>query len=326
VRSTAAALLCAVVLACAGCGSADDNVGPRVIPTGKPPVPTGATEVSHGPPPLRDPNYCDPTASLRPRGPLPSPGEMPSNSTMNVIHSVGALNVAVDEDTYKFGFRDPLTGSLEGFDIDLARAIATAIFGDADHLRLTVLHTNEWASALQMLRVDMVIRTIPITCAGRADAEFSTVYYQARQRVLVRAGSGHTGLDSLGGKRVCAAEGTTALRYIRHAESRPVAVRVPAWSDCLVMLQQNQVAAVAATDAILAGLAAQDPYTEVVGTSSTTEPYGIAIANENQDLVRFVNAVLERMRTDGSWARLYDKWLSDELGPTPKPPQARYAD
>ena len=38
----------------------------------------------------------------------------------------GRLRVGVDQNTYLFGFRDPHTGDLTGFDIDLAREIARA--------------------------------------------------------------------------------------------------------------------------------------------------------------------------------------------------------
>jgi polar amino acid transport system substrate-binding protein len=43
--------------------------------------------------------------------------------------------------------------------------------------------------------------------------------------------------------------------------------------------------------------------------------------------VRFVNAVLQRMRDDGTWVRLYDHWFSrlGRLGPA-DPPQPRYLD
>ena len=42
------------------------------------------------------------------------------------------------------------------------------------------------------------------------------------------------------------------------------------------------------------------------------------------DFVRFVNGVLEEMRSDGQWARNYNTWLADALGPAPAPPDAVY--
>ncbi len=55
------------------------------------------------------------------------------------------------------------------------------------------------------------------------------------------------------------------------------------------------------------------------------EPYGVGITKSNEDLVRFVNGTLERIRRDGTWTRLYDQWLS-MLGPSPAPPSAVYQD
>ncbi len=76
---------------------------------------------------------------------------------------------------------------------------------------------------------------------------------------------------------------------------------------------------------MLAGLAAQDPYAEVVQSPAfTAEPYGLGINKTNVDFVRFVNGVIEEMRSDGRWARNYQTWLADALGPAPAPPAAVY--
>jgi polar amino acid transport system substrate-binding protein len=91
------------------------------------------------------------------------------------------------------------------------------------------------------------------------------------------------------------------------------------------MLQQGQVDAISTDDAVLAGLKEQDPNVEVVGDSIAVEPYGIGIKKENEDLVRFVNGVLDEMRADGTWSGLYDKDLL-ALGPSPGPPMPRYQD
>jgi polar amino acid transport system substrate-binding protein len=62
-----------------------------------------------------------------------------------------------------------------------------------------------------------------------------------------------------------------------------------------------------------------------VGPSMGDERYGIGIAQRNDDLVRFVNGTLERIRRDGTWERIYDRWLTG-LGPPPAPPPAAYRD
>jgi polar amino acid transport system substrate-binding protein len=63
----------------------------------------------------------------------------------------------------------------------------------------------------------------------------------------------------------------------------------------------------------------------VVGDPISAEPYGIGIAQNETDLVRSVNATLDRIRADGTWNSLYDRWLT-VLGPSPGPPPPTYQD
>src|ERR1035438_813456 len=109
----------------------------------------------------------------------------------------------------------------------------------------------------------------------------------------------------------------------------PAAGLIPVGSDthtgCLVLFQQDKVDAITGDDTILAGLAAQDPYAEVINAPAfTAEPYGIGVSRSHPEFVRFVNGVLAQMRADGQWKASYDTWLMDALGPAPAPPAPVY--
>ena len=319
-RTRVVVALLAVALILAGCGSSAAPTSVSVAPVE--PWPSGAKEVTTAP--VTADAQCDREVSLRP-GPLPSPGAMPPGSTMAAIAERGRLIAGVDQDTYLFGFRNPATGQVEGFDIDIAREIARAVFGDPDRIQLRVLTPNQRESALQNGEVDVVVRTFSITCARKENVEFSTVYFLANQKILTVKGSGIDSFAALSGKRVCAVSGTTSLSKLYELNPPPRVFGAATWTDCLVMLQQGQVDAISTDDAVLKGLARQDPNVEVVGDSIAEEPYGIGIKKENSDLVRFVNGVLERIRNDGTWERLYGARLR-ELGPSPGPPEPRYQD
>jgi polar amino acid transport system substrate-binding protein len=320
VRTRVVVGLLAVALAVAGCGSSAAPASVSVSPVE--PLPSGAAEVTTAPAAANA--DCDREASLRP-GPLPSPGAMPSGSTMAAIAERGRLIVGVDQNTELFGYRNPATAQLEGFDIDIAREMARAIFGDPDRIQLRVVNASERESVLQSGEVDMVVRTYSITCPRKKLVDFSTVYYYANQKILSAKGSGIDSAAALSDKRVCAVSGTTSLSALFALNPRPKLFSAATWTDCLVMLQQGQVDAVSTDDAVLKGLAKQDPTVDVVGDSIAKEPYGVGVKLENSDLVRFVNGVLEQMRDDGTWQRLYDARLQP-LGPSPGPPAARYQD
>lgn len=312
--------LLTVALTVAGCGSSVAPVSVSVSPIA--PLPAGAAEVTDVP--AAGNVNCDREASLRP-GPLPPPGAMPPGSTMATIAQRGRLIVGVDQNTYLFGFRNPATGNLEGFDIDIAREIARAIFGDPNRVQLRVVDASQRESSLQDGDVDIVVRTYSITCGRKKKVDFSAVYFNANQKVLTVKGSGIDSFQALSGKRVCAVSGTTSLSKLFDLTPRPTIFGATTWTDCLLMLQQGQVDAISTDDVVLKGLAHQDPNVEVVGDSVAVEPYGIGVNREHEDLVRFVNGVLEKIREDGTWERLYDARLR-ELGPSPGPPAARYQD
>jgi polar amino acid transport system substrate-binding protein len=155
--------------------------------------------------------------------------------------------------------------------------------------------------------------------------DFSTVYYDARQRVLVPTSSKARGLQDLGGKRVCASAGSTPISVIKQQPSHPIAVGLPQAIDCLVYLQQGRVDAISTDDSILLGFKTQDPYTKLVGPSLAKVPYGMAISKAHPEFVRFVNGVLAKVRADGTWRRLYAHWVGKLANTTtPSPPTAQY--
>lgn len=307
-------------LAVAGCG-ASPTPPPSVSIPPAPVRPAGAQEITTAPTAAQA-DCGDAEASLRP-GQQPAPGAMPPGSTMAAIADRGRLIVGVDQNTFMFGYRDPFSGELEGFDIDLAREIARRIFGDPDRIDLQVVEANQREPALESGQVDLVVRTFSITCERKQTIDFSTTYFYANQKILARRGSKIHSAAELSGKRVCSVSGTTSLKRVFDLNPRPTLIGVTSWTDCLLMLQQGQVDAISTDDVVLKGLARQDPDVDVVGESMGIEPYGVGVKKGNDDLVRFVNGALAEIRSDGTWERLYDKWLRS-LGPSPGPPQPRY--
>jgi len=250
---------------------------------------------------------------------------MPAGSYMDTIRKRGRLVVGTSQDTLLFSSRNPFTGVVEGFDVDMLKQVAQAIFGDPNRIQIIAIPNDKRVPDVADGAVDLVAETMTITCDRYRTVDFSTVYYDAGQKVLVASDSSARSIKDLGGRRVCAAAGSTSLDTLRRLVPKPVAVAAPTQADCLVEFQQNQVDAISTDDSILVGLAAQDPYAKVIGDRFTDEPYGMAVAKAHPEFTRFVNAVLDRERADGTWKRLYGQWLG-RFGPAPDPPPAQYRD
>ena len=311
----------AMVTVLAGCGRAE-GVLPTPTLTLAPPTPAGMEELAPElvPPQENTDDDCNLTASLR-----PFPDRAHADDAVAKIKARGRLIVGLDIGSNLFSFRDPITGEITGFDVDIAGEVARDIFGTPSQVEYRILSSADRVAALQNNQVDIVVKTMSITCERKKLVNFSTVYLVANQRILAPRDSPIAQASDLSGKRVCAVKGTTSLQRIQEINPSPIVIEVVTWADCLVALQQRQVEAVSTDDSILAGLVAQDPYLHIIGPSMNEEPYGIGINLEDTGLVRFVNGTLDRIRRDGTWSTLYRKWLT-VLGPPPAPPVPRYSD
>ncbi len=238
----------------------------------------------------------------------------------------GKLIAGIDTNSYLWGFRNPTDGSLQGFDIDLVHALAKSILGNADAVEFLAVPTANRITALQSGQVDVVVRTMTVTCDRLKQVSFSVPYFNAGQQVLVPKSSKVTGFnDTLKGKQVCAATGSTAADMLKDpakdhgAKVFPVANQL----DCLVQMELGNVDATITDNALGAGQAAQDPTVHLVGAPLDSEVYGVAMKLGSDDLVRRVNYVLQDFFTH-QWSTEYDHWLKP-LGSTPPAPVPHFA-
>jgi polar amino acid transport system substrate-binding protein len=266
------------------------------------------------------------------------PEHVPTDRELTVaeIRDRGQLVVGVSGDTLLFGSRDPLEDVIEGFDIDVLKEVAEAIFGPdgEDRIVYRVITYAQRLPALEARDVDIVAHTMTINCRRWKRINFSSVYYQAGQKVLVTKGSGLDTIDALieAKARVCAPEGSTNIDEIRKDKYRGIEViGKPDITDCLVAMQQGQADATTGDDTVLAGFAAQDPSTGLQeGEAFTAEPYGLGINQDDVELTRFVNGVLRDITASGRLDEIARTWLVDtgalpaaQVPPVPEPDYTR---
>ena len=214
-------------------------------------------------------------------------------------------------------------GKIEGFDIDMIHAVAQAIFGDPNKHRAAGDHRAAAPARPAGRSVDIVARNMTINCARWKEIAFSTEYYRSGQKVLVRArredqSGGRSRDEDLAGKKVCAPNGSTSLDKLRNSRTSSRSAPTP-HTGCLVLFQQGEVDAITGDDTVLAGLAAQDPYAEVVqapgsATSRTawasTRPTSTSSGSSTASLAQ----MQARRPLDGAATR---PWLADALGKAP---------
>jgi general L-amino acid transport system substrate-binding protein len=124
----------------------------------------------------------------------------------------GQLLCGVTDDAPGFGFRDD-EGAFAGFDIDVCRAVAAAILGDADAVEYIVVVPADRAAALNDGSIDMLSRNSTWTFTRDAGTEWNAIFgpttFYDGQGIMVYADSGIGNLRDLAGRVICTASGTT---------------------------------------------------------------------------------------------------------------------
>lgn len=107
-------------------------------------------------------------------------------------------------------------GEWKGIDIDLCRAVATAIFGDPAKVSIIPISWAQRWPALQSGEVDMVIKASGATLSRDAELglQFSLSYYLGTTKIMAHKELGLTSLKDADGGTVCIPAGTTIQQQI----------------------------------------------------------------------------------------------------------------
>ncbi|MNP18341.1 ABC transporter glutamine-binding protein GlnH precursor [compost metagenome] len=226
------------------------------------------------------------------------------------IKDRGKLVVGVKFDTKLFGLKDPSSGNVEGFDIDIAKQLAKHILGDENKIELKEVTSKTRVPMLNNGEIDMVVATMTITEERKKEVDFSDVYFLAGQSLLVKKGSPIQGIEDVTAEtKVMSSKGATSVKNIKEKVPGITVLEFDNYQDAFSALKAGQGDALTTDDAILYGMAAQDPNYEVVGKPFTEEPYGIAIRKGNSDLVQAVNDTLKELHENGEYDAIYEKWI-----------------
>jgi len=135
-----------------------------------------------------------------------------STSRLAAVKARGKLICGVEGTIPGFSFVDS-SGNYSGLDVDICKAVAAAVFGDANAVEYRNLDSTERFTALRGGEVDMLSRnttwTLSRDAAGGNAMEFAPTTFFDAQGMMVRADSGITRLEDMEGRSICVETGTT---------------------------------------------------------------------------------------------------------------------
>ena len=244
--------------------------------------------------------------------------EFAAGTTMAKLQEAGEIKIGVKYDVPPFGFKNPRNNAIEGFDIDIGKAIAADLGVEPKFIEAI---SDNRIPFLKDGTADLILSTMTINAERDEEIDFSEPYFIARGRILVKKTNNEiNGVDDLAGKEVCTVLGSTYEETLKTQAPRAKRRLVDTYSECLELIQNGAVDAESTDDVILTGHIIQDDSLKLVGEPLTTEPYGAGIKEGDREFKEFVDGSIQKFKDDGRWARTYQKWIGRYTGEDQEPP------
>ncbi len=224
----------------------------------------------------------------------------------------GSLTVAMEGTYPPFNFKDPKTGELFGYDVDVAKLVAARLGLKAQFV------TTEWSAILAGLaanKYDVIISQVGITPKRLEAFDFSEPYTYSCPQLILRADdrASYPSLNALKGKTVGVGQGTV---FEQQAKAVPgITVRsYPATPENLQDLANGRIDAALNDSLMVAYLLSHSPLPLKAGPRvGSIERMGIALAKGNPALRDALNSALAGAARDGSLRKLALKWFGSDI-------------
>ncbi len=224
------------------------------------------------------------------------------------------LTWGVKADTNLFGFYSIESGQIEGFDVDIAKALTDEMTdgeGEAEFVEVT---SKTRIPLLKNGKIDGILATMTITEEREKEVDFSDSYFNGGQSLLVPEDSEIDGIEDLTeNDTVLAIKGSNSTQTMRELAPQVEVLDLENYSEGFVALQSGQGDTLTTDNAILLGMIATNPGYRLAGANFTEEPYGVAINKGQEDFHEMLDEALDTIQGNGVYDEIYAHWFGDVL-------------
>jgi len=222
------------------------------------------------------------------------------------IQEKGILVVGVDAPFGVMEFYDE-SGNLVGFDIDLAKEIASAIGVDLEHKNMPF---DELFDAVKNEEVDVIISTVTITPERQETMLFSIPYFDGGNVVV--AGSEYRDMklpEDLRDKKVGTLKGTTGEAFVLEYAGPSLVTSYLTNEEMNKALLNGEIDVTVIDYIAAVDLVKKYPSLEIIGEPLSQAFYGVITRLGNKALMDKINEILRDMKISGQLDQIKNKYL-----------------
>ncbi|OUQ21304.1 adhesin [Lachnoclostridium sp. An14] len=241
-----------------------------------------------------------------------------SKSGVDAIKDRGVVKVGVKADVPKFSLQNTATGEYEGFEDDLAYALAGKILGiSADEAKaqkkveFQAVNAKTRGPLVENGEVDFVIATFTITPERKETYNFSPAYYTDAVGLLVNNDSGIDDIEDLDGKIIGVSQSSTSKdEFLKYKEANGIAAEptfqeFATYPELAQALAANQIDAFSVDRAILEGY--KNDTNKFLDVRYGEQEYGVCSNKENTELAELINTTVQEMLDNGEMDALMEQ-------------------
>ncbi|WP_407061711.1 transporter substrate-binding domain-containing protein [Aureimonas sp. SK2] len=234
----------------------------------------------------------------------------------------GKLVVGTGSTNAPWHFKDA-SDTLQGFDVDMAKIVAKALFGDAEKVEFVNQSSDARIPNITTGKVDMTCQFMTVTGERAQQVNFTIPYYREGVGLMLKEGGQYADYDALkaaGSSVTIAVLQNVYAEELVHKALPEASVDQYEAQDLLYQALQSGRADAAATDqSSIAWYVTQNPgqYKDA-GYGWSPQTYACAVAKGDQDWLNFVNTALHEAMTGvefDTYAASFKKWFGKDLPP-----------
>jgi polar amino acid transport system substrate-binding protein len=231
-----------------------------------------------------------------------------SAATFSEIENRGYLIVAVKDNLRPLGFRDE-SGNLQGWEIDLAKHLASDLLGKADAVKFQPVNNQERLTSVFEQKVDLAIARVTATESRSRLVSFSVPYY-FDSTVLITKDPSIAQLQDLSGCKIAVLNNSSTIAQVKYFLPHAKLSGVDSYKDARSQMENHTADAFAADASVLSGWIQEYPEYKLIPTQLSAEPLSIVMPKGLQydGFRRKVNEAIARYTATGWFQKNSQKW------------------
>jgi polar amino acid transport system substrate-binding protein len=236
-------------------------------------------------------------------------GNKPAN-TLDQIKEKGVIVMGTSADfpPYEFHKVEGNKDTIVGFDVDIANAIAKKL---GVKLEIKDMDFKGLIPALQAGRIDMIVAGMTPTPERAKSVDFSDLYYNSQQVVVVKNDSPISKFDDLKGKTVAVQIGTTSEEAAKKIPDVNLK-QLNRVGDAFMDLKNGRCDAIVLENTVANAYLKEYNDMKILNMkeiNTVENGSAVAVAKGNKELVNIINDVIKELKASGEYDKLIDKWF-----------------